>query len=146
MGRAALREVRARLVQTQIPIHCQPHIRGIHVLLAVILPPADGTQRQRSRRLQRPIAAARTAKMSTQGSPSAVWTENCVYRFTPLLREPGSAGCSNGCRVDLQVYATLYTNRKNALTGFVVGFSNIRHQGKVADDHQIPGDGRKHVR
>jgi len=62
MGRAAMGVVGASLGQAEGTIHGQTDIRGIVVLLAVILPPADGAQGQRLGRIQRFISAAWTTK------------------------------------------------------------------------------------
>jgi len=71
MSRAAAGIALARLVQAQISIHCQAYFGGIRVFLAVVLPPADRAQSQRSRRFQRLVPATRTTKTTPQGFPSA---------------------------------------------------------------------------
>src|SRR5271157_508976 len=52
MGRSALGIVGAGFGQTEGSVHGQPDIKGVAVILAVILPPADGTQGERLGRLQ----------------------------------------------------------------------------------------------
>src|ERR1035437_9460857 len=64
MGRAALDEVGAGLGQAEGSVHCQADIGGVAVLLAVILPPADGAQGQRLGRLQRLVAAGGQRKLA----------------------------------------------------------------------------------
>ena len=48
MGRAAFGIVRPGIVQAQLPVHRQPDIFRVAVLLAVVFPPADWTQPHRS--------------------------------------------------------------------------------------------------
>src|ERR1700677_3970959 len=52
----------ARLVQAQLAVHCEANFRGVFVFLAVVFPPADGAQRKRADRLQRPVSATWAAK------------------------------------------------------------------------------------
>jgi len=69
MRRSATGIVPACLVQAEVAVHRQPDFGGVGVLLPVILPPADRTQRQRAGRLQRPAPAARAAIPSLHSSP-----------------------------------------------------------------------------
>ena len=66
MGGAALSVVGAGFVQAEGAVDGEADIGGVFVLLAIVLPPADGAQRQRARRLQRLISATRAAKTGFQ--------------------------------------------------------------------------------
>jgi hypothetical protein len=61
MGGAALSVVFAGFVQAEGAVDGQADIAGVVVFLAVVLPPANRAQAHGARRLQRLIAAARTA-------------------------------------------------------------------------------------
>ncbi len=74
MGRAASGVVGAGLVQAEGSVHRQPDIRGVLVLLAVVLPPANRAQAQRFGRLQRLISATWAAKTSLHSFPQDEWT------------------------------------------------------------------------
>ena len=74
MGSAASCVVGAGLVQAEGAVHRQPDIRGVLVLLAVVLPPANRAQAQRFGRLQRLISAAWAAKTSLHSFPQDEWT------------------------------------------------------------------------
>jgi len=61
MSGAALSIVLAGFVQAKGAVDGEANIAGVFVFLAVVLPPADRTQAERSRRLQRLVSAARAA-------------------------------------------------------------------------------------
>jgi hypothetical protein len=63
MGGAALGVVGTGFVQAEGAVDGEADIAGVFVFLAVVLPPADWAQAESARRLQRLIAAARTAIM-----------------------------------------------------------------------------------
>jgi hypothetical protein len=69
MGRAALGIVGAGLGQAEGSIHRQPDFRGVAVLLAIILPPADGAQDQRLGRFQRLVSATWATKTGHHSYP-----------------------------------------------------------------------------
>ena len=46
------------LVEAQLPVHGKADFRSVLVFLAVVLPPAHWTKRQRTRGLERPVSAA----------------------------------------------------------------------------------------
>src|ERR1035437_6143859 len=74
MGRDALGGWGAVLGQAEGSVHCQPDIGGVAVLLAVILPPADGAQGQCLGCLQRLVSAAWTTKTGHHNFPQEDWT------------------------------------------------------------------------
>jgi hypothetical protein len=82
MGRAALGKVGAGLGQAEGSIHRQPDFRGVAVLLAIVLPPADGAQGQRLGRIQRLISAAWATKTGHQRFPQDDWTATTACGFT----------------------------------------------------------------
>ena len=69
MSRAAEGILLARLFQTESAVDRKPDFGGVRVLLPVILPPADRTQRQRPRRFQGLAAAAWAAITILHGFP-----------------------------------------------------------------------------
>jgi hypothetical protein len=81
MRRAELGIIRAGLAQAQLPIHRQPDIASVVVLLPVILPPANRAKRKRAGRLQRPVSAAWATKSRLNGSHLR-WTPTQTTRFT----------------------------------------------------------------
>ena len=90
MGRAALGEVGTGLSQAEGSIHRQPDFGGVAILLAIILPPADGTQGQRFGRVQRLVSATWATKTGHQRFPHEDWTATTACVFT---REASSAVC-----------------------------------------------------
>ena len=69
MGRAAMGVVGTSLVQAEGAVHRQANLGGVHVFLAVVLPPADRAKGQRAGRVQCLASAARAAIMSSHGFP-----------------------------------------------------------------------------
>lgn len=69
MGGTAPSVEGTRLIQAEVAIDSQPDIGGVGILLPVVLPPADRTERQCAGRLQRLQATARAAKASLQDFP-----------------------------------------------------------------------------
>ena len=61
MRSAKLREVGARLVQAELAVDRQAHVGGVPVILAVILPPANGAQLERAGRMECFISTAGAA-------------------------------------------------------------------------------------
>jgi len=67
MGCAALGIEPAGFVEAELAVNGQAHFRGVGVFLAVVLPPADGAQRDSAGRIQRLKSAARTSVAGHQG-------------------------------------------------------------------------------
>jgi len=82
MGRAALGKMGAGLDQAEGSVHCQADLGGVAVLLAVILPPADGAQGQCLGRLQRLVSATWTTKTGHHNFPHKDWTATAVCGVT----------------------------------------------------------------
>ena len=61
MRGAELREIGARLVQAELTVDRQAHLESVPVILAVILPPANGAQLERAGRLERFVSTAGAA-------------------------------------------------------------------------------------
>jgi hypothetical protein len=68
MGCATLGIVLAGLSKAEVAVHRQMNFAGIPVLLAIVFPPADGAQRQHTRRIQRLRSTAWTTKTSLHGT------------------------------------------------------------------------------
>lgn len=64
MGRAAMRIVIARFIQTEGAVHGQADIGRVGILLAVVFPPAHRAQPERVRRFQRLVSATGAAETS----------------------------------------------------------------------------------
>jgi hypothetical protein len=62
VGSAGQGEIIARLFKAQLPVYCKPDLGGVYVLLAVIFPPANGTEAHRAGRLKSLISATGTAE------------------------------------------------------------------------------------
>jgi hypothetical protein len=62
MGRAKLRVVHAGFIQAELAVDGEANFRGVIVLLAVIFPPANGTQLQGAGGIESLISTARTTK------------------------------------------------------------------------------------
>jgi hypothetical protein len=73
MSRAAMSEVFTGFVQAEGSIDGEADLSCIVILLAVVLPPADGAQRQRAGGFQSLISAAWTSIAKLQSSPVG-WT------------------------------------------------------------------------
>ena len=82
MGRAALGVVQSGIGEAQIAVYGIAHFAGVGVVLAVVLPPANGAQGESAGCIQCPEAATRAAKAnrccphaSMDGIPAAWITE-----------------------------------------------------------------------
>jgi len=62
MSRSHPAIVRPGLVQAQFPVHRQPHLTRVAIILPIVLPPAHRAQSQRTGRLQCFVTATRTTK------------------------------------------------------------------------------------
>jgi hypothetical protein len=62
VGRAKLCEVLASLAETDLAVDGHVHLRGVVVLLAVVLPPANGAKGHGSGRVESLVTATRAAE------------------------------------------------------------------------------------
>jgi hypothetical protein len=85
MRRAAMDVVFARFLQTQLAVHSQPHVTGIAVFLAVVLPPAHRAKSQHTRCLKRSASAAWAAILchnNFHDQMDAIHPSNDYIQFT----------------------------------------------------------------
>jgi hypothetical protein len=62
MSRAELRVVQTGFIQAELAIDCEAHFRGVVILLAVILPPANRAQLQSAGCIESSISTTRATK------------------------------------------------------------------------------------
>jgi hypothetical protein len=96
MGRAAMREVLAGFIQTEGSVDGEADFGCVVVLLAIVLPPADGAQGQRTGGFQGLIAAAWTSIANLQKFPRMCGRERGVRVYmkdddSQLWRSEGAA-------------------------------------------------------
>lgn len=106
--RPALRKVHARLAQAQRPVHREPDIGGILILLPVVFPPAHRAKLESLGRLKRPVPTTWTAisvshiKIDGNRSPlgyARTRSPSCASLRAPPLRisrDLRASCCSRG--------------------------------------------------
>ena len=92
--------------EAQVAVHCVPDVVRVAVLLPIVLPPANGAQRQRARRIQSAKSTARATKAERCG-PHARMDELFFLRFTKPERRGTAA--ERGWAVQATV-ASLHSN------------------------------------
>jgi len=79
MGCAAIREMRTSFIQAESSVDGEADFRRVLVFLAIVLPPADRTQRQCGCGRQRLISTAWTSKTKRQDFPHVFGRERGIW-------------------------------------------------------------------
>ena len=88
VGRATAEIGVAGLAEAEAAVHGEPHLGSVRILLAVILPPADGAQTEGSGSFQRLTSAAGAAKACCDRFHIQM-DENCGRGMTRMPEPPG---------------------------------------------------------